>query len=162
MGWSEPQAPEPAPTCCRVRRLRAVRRLTGQDPISQYMIYKAILPSGAGNGASNGRYAWVATIPSGTFTYLDTTCTTGVDCWHIVVPSNGSECQWMPQRREQPDCHHPDPVHRLEHAFQHNRIVGWDRNIPARNSWAGPGLEPEAGVGSDYGRQSHRILNGKC
>ena len=57
---------------------------------SQYLIYRSNLPSGAGNGASNGRYALVTSIPAGTFTYNDLLCPTGTDCWHIVVPANGS------------------------------------------------------------------------
>jgi len=57
---------------------------------SQYLIYRSTLPSGAGNGASNGRYSFVTSIASGIFTYLDTACPAGTDCWHIVVPANGS------------------------------------------------------------------------
>jgi hypothetical protein len=57
---------------------------------SQYLIYRSMLPSGAGNGASNGRYSYVTSIASGTFTYLDAACPSGTDCWHIVVPANGT------------------------------------------------------------------------
>jgi hypothetical protein len=62
---------------------------TGAD---KYAIYRSQNPSGTtpANGYSNGRYDLVATVPGGTTTYLDTTCVTGVDCWHIVVPLNSS------------------------------------------------------------------------
>lgn len=56
---------------------------------SEYLIYRSTNASGAGNGASNGRYDYVATIPAGTFTYEDNQCATGNECWHIVVPSSG-------------------------------------------------------------------------
>lgn len=57
---------------------------------SGYAIYRSQLPSGAGNGASNGRYDLVTTVSSGTTTYTDTACPTGTDCWHIIVPLNAS------------------------------------------------------------------------
>ncbi len=57
----------------------------------QHLIYRSQNASGAGNGASNGRYDYVATISPGTFTYLDTACPTGTDCWHIVLPTDGAE-----------------------------------------------------------------------
>jgi hypothetical protein len=57
---------------------------------SEYLIYRSQNESGAGNGASNGFYTYIDSVPSGTFTYSDYDCGTGVNCWHIVVPANGS------------------------------------------------------------------------
>lgn len=57
---------------------------------SEFLIYRSLLPSGADNGHSNGLYEYVASVSGSTFTYLDTACATGTDCWHIVVPANGS------------------------------------------------------------------------
>ncbi len=54
--------------------------------VGTYLIYRSKLPSGAGNGNSNGRYDYAATV-TGAFTYKDTQCSTGTDCWHIVIPA---------------------------------------------------------------------------
>ncbi len=51
-----------------------------------YLIYRSKLASGAANQNSNGRYDYVATV-TGAFTYKDTQCSTGTDCWHIVIPA---------------------------------------------------------------------------
>ncbi len=58
-------------------------------PNTPHHIYRSQNPSGAGNGASNGRYTWLATASTdsgGSGTYTDTTAT--VESWHIVVPAN--------------------------------------------------------------------------
>jgi len=60
---------------------------------SEYLIYRSVNGSGAGNGASNGRYHYVASVNGATFTYYDTNATcndTGTGCWHIVIPADGS------------------------------------------------------------------------
>lgn len=57
---------------------------------ASYLIYRSQNGSGTtpdDNGASNGRYDYVATV-NGT-TYHDTLCGTGKKCWHIVVPASG-------------------------------------------------------------------------
>lgn len=50
-------------------------------------IYRSQLPSGADNGASNGRYQFLATAPAGTSSYSDTSFTAGRDSWYVVVPA---------------------------------------------------------------------------
>jgi hypothetical protein len=55
-----------------------------------YAIYRSQTPSGAVNAASNGRYDLVTTVSGATTSYTDNACTTNVDCWHLIVPLNGS------------------------------------------------------------------------
>jgi hypothetical protein len=61
---------------------------------SQYHIYRSQNASGftdgQGRAYSNGRYFYVATVDGSTFTYQDTVCGTGSNCWHIVVPADSS------------------------------------------------------------------------
>ena len=49
-----------------------------------YLVYKSTQPSGAGNGHSNGRYQYVATVTG--FTYSDTISV--ASNWYIVVPAD--------------------------------------------------------------------------
>lgn len=51
-----------------------------------YLVYKSIQPSGAGNGHSNGRYQYVATVAG--FTYLDTISV--ASNWYIVVRADAN------------------------------------------------------------------------
>ena len=57
-------------------------------PAGTYHIYRSQLASGAGNGASNGRYNYVGTVTTtganGTWTDTDAT----VQTWHIVLPAD--------------------------------------------------------------------------
>ena len=57
-----------------------------------YHIYRSLLPSGAGNDKSNGRYAYVGTAVIGvgetTGTYLDTLPAGITQSWHVVVPAD--------------------------------------------------------------------------
>ena len=57
-------------------------------PAGTYHIYRSQNPSGAGNGASNGLYAYVDTVTTtaavGTYTDTDVS----VETWHIVVPAD--------------------------------------------------------------------------
>lgn len=55
------------------------------SPSGKVHVYRSQNGSGAGNAASNGRYNYVATVTDATYT--DAFCTTGVQCWHIVVPA---------------------------------------------------------------------------
>ncbi len=60
---------------------------------SEHLVYRSTQASGAGNDASNGRYQYVATVAAGTYSYSDAACGTGdptPNCWHIVIPSDGS------------------------------------------------------------------------
>jgi hypothetical protein len=56
-------------------------------PAGKYLIFRSTEASGAGNGASNGRYNYVATVtttgPAGTYTD-----NVSVPSWHIVVPAD--------------------------------------------------------------------------
>lgn len=57
----------------------------------RYLIYRSTQASGAGNGASNGRYLYVATYTatdSGPYTYDDTGA--GTMSWHVVIPADDS------------------------------------------------------------------------
>ena len=59
-----------------------------------YNIYRADLPSGAGNSASNGRYNKITTGPvtgSGASTrYIDTTAQNGNTYWYIIIASDNA------------------------------------------------------------------------
>ena len=61
-----------------------------------FLIYRSLNGSGAENGASNGRYAYVdrKTYASGTSgSYTDTTIPTSANgiSWHIVIPADGPD-----------------------------------------------------------------------
>jgi hypothetical protein len=58
-------------------------------PGNKYLIYRSQLGSGAGNGASNGRYQWLALFTAtnpGPYSYVDDTG--GVQSWHTVIPAD--------------------------------------------------------------------------
>ena len=62
-------------------------RFYGQ-PDSTYHIYRSQNGSGAGNGASNGQYFWIATVPTDEFgngSYLDDTTE---ESWYLVIQAN--------------------------------------------------------------------------
>jgi hypothetical protein len=55
----------------------------------KYLIYRSQNGSGAGNGASNGRYQFIylfTATNSGPYTYVDDTG--GVQSWHTVIPAD--------------------------------------------------------------------------
>ena len=66
------------------------KTINWNGPAGRYHIYRAILPSGAPNEASNGVYAYVATVTTSgpTGTYVDTV---SGDTWHIVLPAAGDD-----------------------------------------------------------------------
>lgn len=58
-------------------------------PAGKYHIYRSTQGSGAGNGASNGRYQFIATVTTtgSSGTYTDNV---DVDSWHLVIPADAS------------------------------------------------------------------------
>jgi len=55
-------------------------------PPGTYLIYRSVNASGADNGASNGRYDYVATVTTtgSTGSYIDPIA---IESWHIVIPA---------------------------------------------------------------------------
>ena len=77
------------PTIDDIDSLGDNRNITWTGTPGTYLVYRSFTGSGLDNGASNGRFQYLATVDttSGPSSYLDVASQTG---WYIVVPADGS------------------------------------------------------------------------